>query len=78
MANRKVDSLADMCNEVDDLGFRFKCAVGALGIIHGAMEDDGGANHQLFCDAMFSVYLQMCDMHKEIELLAMGLAKEYK
>ena len=59
-----------VCNELGDITFRLECAVDNLGSVHGAMEEDGGANPTIFCNAVFSVYLQLLSLKEELQQLS--------
>ena len=48
--------------DVDSLTNELEWAMDALAAIHSTMEEDGGANWQRRCNAVFSVYLTVCNI----------------
>ena len=56
----------DFLNDVDDLAFQLECAADNLVAVHSVMEDEGGANWERRCNAIFSTYLQLCNIQKAL------------
>lgn len=48
--------------DVDTFTCELEFAMDALAAIHSTMEEDGGANWQRRCNAVFSVYLTVCNI----------------
>ena len=67
MGNKTAFSI---CCDLDEITFRLECAVDNLGVVHGAMEEDSGANPKIFCNAVFSIYLQLMDLKEELQQLS--------
>lgn len=57
----------DLINDVDMLTNELEWAMDALAAIHTTMEEDGGANWQRRCNAVFSVYLQVCNIRERLD-----------
>ncbi len=57
----------DLINDVDMLTNELEWAMDALAAIHTTMEEDGGANWQRRCNAVFSVYLQVCNILERLD-----------
>lgn len=53
-------------NDVDDLSFRQECALDNLVSVHTIMEEAEGANWKMHCNAVFSAYLQLRNLHEEL------------
>lgn len=70
MNKSDIYSVSCVCSELDEITFRLECAVDNLGAIHGAMEEDGGANPKIFCNAVFSAYLQLLSLKEELQQLS--------
>ena len=57
----------ELINDVDSLTNELEFAMDALAAIHTTMEEDGGANWQRRCNAVFSVYLQVCSIQERLD-----------
>lgn len=57
----------ELINDVDMLTNELEWAMDALAAIHTTMEEDGGANWQRRCNAVFSVYLQVCSIRDRLD-----------
>lgn len=57
----------DLINDVDMLTNELECATDNLVAVHSTMEEDGGANWQRRCNAVFSVYLQVCNIRERLD-----------
>ena len=71
---RTIDNIDECARELEFLADNL-CAV------HTAMESDGGANWQKMCNAVFSTWLQLLHIQKELykeseKLFTLGIAKQ--
>lgn len=57
----------ELINDVDSLTNELEWAMDALEAIHTTMEEDGGSNWQRRCNAVFSVYLQVCSIRDRLD-----------
>ena len=57
----------ELINDVDMLTNELEWAMDALAAIHTTMEEDRGANWQRRCNAVFSVYLQVCSIRDRLD-----------
>jgi hypothetical protein len=51
---------------VDDIAFKLECALDNLGSVHTAMVDEEGSSWERSCNAIFSTYLQLSNIHAEL------------
>lgn len=58
----------ELINDVDMLTYELECATDNLAAIHSTMEKDEGANWQRYCNAVFSVYLQICNIRERLDV----------
>lgn len=56
-----------LVNQADALSFELECAIDNLMAVHSFMEDDQGANWQKSANAVFSVFLRLRDINKELQ-----------
>lgn len=56
----------ELINDVDMLTYELECAADNLLVVHSTMEEDGVANWQRRCNAVFSVYLQICNIRERL------------
>lgn len=59
--------MRELINDVDMLTSELEWSMDALAAIHTTMEEDGGANWQHLCNAVFSVYLQVCNIRERLD-----------
>ena len=53
-------------NDVDELTFQLECAIDNLNSVHTVMESDGGVNWKNHCNALFSTFLLIHNIHAEL------------
>lgn len=53
-------------NDVDELSFELECALDNLDLVHTVMVDEKGINWEICCNAIFSTYLQLRNIHAEL------------
>lgn len=56
----------DLISDVELLLNEFEWALDNLQTVHTTMEDDTGANWEIRCNAVFSIYLQLCNIHERL------------
>lgn len=57
----------DRVHEISSLTNELEFALDNLSMVHNAMEEDGGANWQRSNNAVFSVYLQINSIWKQLD-----------
>ena len=56
----------DLISEMDALNFELECAIDNLWAVHGNMEADKGANWRNSNNAVFSVFMRLYSIKKEM------------
>ena len=56
----------ELINDADMLTDELEWALDNLQAVHTIMEEDSGANWQRRCNAVFSVYLQLCSIRERL------------
>lgn len=51
--------------DLEMITYDLECAIDNLAAVHLKMEEDGGANWQRMCNAIFSIYRQLCNIHAD-------------
>ena len=57
----------ELINDVDMLTYELECATDNLAAVLRTMEVDGEENQQRQCNAVFSVYLQICNIRERLD-----------
>lgn len=57
----------DFIDDVDAITFRLKCAIQSLHVLHTSADEDGGANWEMHCNALYSILLQLYGIQGEQE-----------
>lgn len=73
--------ISNLLNDVDMITFDLVCAIDNIAAVHTAMKEDGGANWQQMCNAVFSSYRQLCNIHDAFKLAieqALEVEKSHK
>ena len=77
-----MDFIMQCVHEISSLNDELEFALDNLSMVHNAMEEDGGANWQRSNNAVFSVYLQLNSICKQLnevtESAIMGHAERKK
>lgn len=64
---------------IEVLCFEFECLAANLNAVHSTMEEDGGANWNSMCNAVFSVWCQLHRLQKELSAeVEQAFEKNYK
>ena len=66
-ATGSADWLWELINDVGLLNNELEWAIDNLDAVHTTMEEDEGTNWQRRCNAVFSIYLQLCSIQKRID-----------
>ena len=56
----------DFLIAVDELAFELECAIDNLLAVHTVMESEEGASCEMRCNAVFSTYLQLRNIHAKL------------